>query len=108
MKAPLVIGDEVYAISDKGIATCLDAKTGDVVWSERLGGNFSSSPLFADGWIYVGNREGATFVIKPGRTFKLVSTNQLDGQIFATSAALGRAIYQRTDEALYRLEKPRP
>ena len=108
MPSPLVIGDEVYAISDKGIATCLDAKTGDVVWSERLGGNFSSSPLFADGWIYVGNREGATFVIKPGRTFKLVSTNQLDGQIFATSAALGQAIYQRTDEALYRLEKPRP
>ena len=108
MPSPLVIGDEVYVVSDKGIATCLDAKTGDVVWSERLGGNFSSSPLFAAGRIYVGNREGATFVIKPGRTFEVVATNQLDGQIFATPAALGRAIYLRTDEALYRLEKREP
>jgi outer membrane protein assembly factor BamB len=95
-------------VSDKGIATCLDAKTGDVVWSERLGGNFSSSPLFADGRIYVGNRDGATSVIKPGRKFDLVATNQLDGQIFATPAAVGRAIYLRTDEAMYRLEQRKP
>jgi len=108
MPSPLVVGDELYVVSDKGIATCLDAKTGDVVWSERLGGNFSSSPLFADGRIYVGNRDGATSVIKPGRKFDLVATNQLDGQIFATPAAVGRAIYLRTDEALYRLEQRKP
>jgi len=108
MPSPLVIGREVYLVNDKGIATCLDAETGDVVWSERLGGNFSSSPLFADGRIFVGNRDGATFVIRPGRTFELLATNQLDGQIFATPAAIGRAIYVRTDEALYRLEKRGP
>ncbi|MFM8436633.1 MAG: PQQ-binding-like beta-propeller repeat protein [Planctomycetia bacterium] len=108
MPSPLVVGTEVYLVNDKGIATCLDARTGDIVWSERLGGNFSSSPLFAEGRIYVGNREGATFVIKPGRTFELLATNQLDGQIFATPAAVGRAIYLRTDEALYRLEKREP
>ncbi|NCA10650.1 serine/threonine protein kinase [bacterium] len=106
--SPLVVGDELYVVSDKGIATCLDAKTGAVVWSERLGGNFSSSPSFAGGFIYVGNRDGATFVIKPGRAFELVATNQLDGQIFATPAALGRAIYLRTDAALYRLEQRKP
>jgi outer membrane protein assembly factor BamB len=105
MPSPLVVGDEVYLVNDKGVATCLDALTGDVVWSERLGGNFSSSPLLADGRIYVGNRDGATFVIKPGRTFELLATNELDGQIFATPAAVGQAIYLRTDEALYRLEK---
>ncbi len=108
MPSPLVVGDELYVVSDKGIATCLDTKTGDVVWSERLGGNFSSSPLFADGRIYVGNRDGATFVIRPGRSFELLATNQLDGQIFATPAALGRALYLRTDEALYRLENRMP
>ncbi|MEI6240919.1 MAG: PQQ-binding-like beta-propeller repeat protein [Planctomycetia bacterium] len=108
MSSPLVVGDELYVVSDKGIATCLDVKTGDVVWSERLGGNFSSSPLLAEGRIYVGNRDGATFVIKPGRTFELVATNQLDGQIFATPAAVGRALYLRTDEALYRLERRNP
>jgi outer membrane protein assembly factor BamB len=108
MPSPLVVGDEIYMVNDKGVATCLDAKTGAVVWSERLGGNFSSSPLAADGRIYVGNRDGATFVIKPGRTFELVATNRLDGQIFATPAAVGRALYLRTDEALYRLEQRKP
>lgn len=108
MPSPLVVGGEVYVVNDKGIATCLESETGAVVWSERLGGNFSSSPLFADGRIFVGNRDGATFVIRPGRTFELLATNRLDGQIFATPAALGRSIYLRTDEALYRLEKRGP
>jgi sugar lactone lactonase YvrE/outer membrane protein assembly factor BamB len=108
MPSPLVVGDELYMVSDKGVATCLDAKTGDAVWAERLGGNFSSSPLYADGRMYVGNRDGQTFVIKPGRTFTLEATNQLEGQIMATPAALDRAIYLRTDKALYRIEKRQP
>jgi outer membrane protein assembly factor BamB len=106
MSSPLVVGDELYVVSDKGVATCLDARSGRPVWTERLGGNFSSSPLLADGRIYVGNRDGDTFVIRPGTTFELLATNRLDGQIFATPAALGRALYLRTDKALYRLEKP--
>jgi len=106
MASPLVVGEELYMVSDKGITTCLDTRTGAVVWSERLGGNFSSSPLHADGRIYVGNRDGATFVIRPGRTFELLATNQLDGRIFASPAAVDRALYLRTDEALYRLELP--
>jgi len=105
MSSPLVVGDELYMVSDKGVATCLDAQAGVAVWAERLGGNFSSSPLFADGHIYVGNRDGATFVIRPGRTFELLATNQLDGQIFATPAAVDAALYLRTDKALYRIEK---
>ena len=107
MSSPLVVGELLYMVSDKGVATCLDAATGEPVWSERLGGNFSSSPLFTDGRIYVGNRDGDTFVIRPGREFELLATNRLDGGIFATPAAVGRAIYLRTDQALYRLEKPR-
>ena len=104
MPSPLVVGDEFYMVSDKGVATCLDAKTGDAVWAERLGGNFSSSPLFAAGRIYVGNREGQTFVFEPGRTFRLEATNQLDGQIMATPAAIDRAIFLRTDKAVYRIQ----
>jgi sugar lactone lactonase YvrE/enterochelin esterase-like enzyme len=105
MPSPLVVDDDLYLVTDKGVATCLDARTGAVVWSERLGGNFSSSPLHADGRIYVGNRDGKTFVIKPGRTFTLEATNQLDGQIMATPAAIDTAIYLRTDKAVYRIEK---
>jgi hypothetical protein len=103
--SPLVVGDDLFLVSDKGIASCLDARTGRVRWSERLGGNFSSSPLFADGRIYVGNRDGETFVIEPGGEFRLLATNRLDGQIYATPAAVDREIYLRTDKAVYRLQK---
>jgi outer membrane protein assembly factor BamB len=106
MSSPLVADGLLYMVNDKGVATCLDAVTGERVWTERLGGNFSSSPLLADGRIYVGNRDGETFVIKPGREFELLATNQLEGGIFATPAAVGRAIFLRTEEAFYRLEKP--
>ena len=102
----LVVGDDLYVVSDRGVATCLDARTGEARWTERLGGNFSSSPLFADGRIYVGNHDGQTFVFEPGTPHKALATNTLDGQIMATPAALGRAIYLRTDQALYRIEKP--
>jgi len=108
MPSPLVVGDALYMISEKGIATCLDARTGKSVWAERLAGNFSSSPLFADGRIYVGSREGKTYVLRTGPQAEVLATNELDGAIFATPAAVGRAIYLRTEGALYRLEKPEP
>ena len=93
--------------SDKGVATFLDARTGATVATLRLGGNFSSSPLLADGRIYVANRDGDTFVIDPesgpDAAPTVITTNHLDGRIFATPAAVGDAVYLRTDTALYRL-----
>jgi hypothetical protein len=56
-----------------------------------------------DGRIYVGNRDGDTFVISAGPTYRLEATNHLDGRIFATPAAVGDALFLRTDEALYRI-----
>ncbi len=106
MSSALVVEGLVFMVSDKGVATCLDTASGERLWSERLGGNFSSSPLYADGRIYVGNRDGDTFVIEPSREFTLLATNHLDGGIFASPAAVGRAIFLRTEDALYRLEKP--
>lgn len=105
MPSPLLVGNELYMVSDKGVATCLDAKSGELVWSERLGGNFSSSPLLVDGRIYVSNREGATYVFAPDREYKLLATNQLDGQIMASLAAVDGALIIRTDKALYKIGK---
>jgi sugar lactone lactonase YvrE/enterochelin esterase-like enzyme len=108
MPSPLVVGDVLYMVSEKGIASCLEARTGKPLWAERLPGNFSSSPFHADGRIYVGSREGKTYVLRPGRKAELLATNELDGAIFATPAAVGRAVFLRTDTALYRIEKPEP
>jgi len=103
--SPVLVGDEILMVSDKGVATCLDADSGEVRFSERLGGNFCSSPLYADGRIWVGNREGQTFVLTPGKEFHVEATNQLDGEIMATPIAVGPALFLRTDKAVYRIEQ---
>src|SRR5438132_4236385 len=64
----LLVGDELYFVSDGGIASCVDAKTGQVHWAERVGGNYSASPLLADGRIYLQNDEGIGVVLAPRKT----------------------------------------
>lgn len=104
MPSPILIGEELYFVNDGGIFTCLDAKTGVEHYRERLGGNYSASPTFADGKIYIHNREGLTTVVKPGKQFTVLEKNQLPGKIFASLAAVDHALFLRTDTALYRLE----
>ena len=102
--SPLLIDDLITMINDKGILTCLDARSGEEVYTERLGGNFSSSPLSADGKIYLFDEAGKGFVVRPGRTYELLAENQLPGRVLASPAAVGRALYVRTDSAFYRFE----
>jgi outer membrane protein assembly factor BamB len=103
--SPLLVGDEIYIISDKGVATCLGAHEGQVHWTERLAGNYAASPLYSDGKIYFCNREGLTTAVLPGTSFRSAGTAQLAGQILASPAAVGNAIYLRTDQAVYRIEQ---
>ena len=103
--SPLLVGEELYLVSDNGIASCLDAKTGKAHWQQRLGGNHSASPIFADGRIYFLNEEGESVVLAPGKEFKKLSTNQLDGQTLASMAVSGNAIFIRSASHLYRLQQ---
>lgn len=101
--SPLVVGGEVYVIEDGGIASCLDAATGTAHWSERTGGNYSASPLYADGKIYFCSQEGKVTVVAPGKTWRVLAENQLDGQIMASPVALDGTLLIRSDTALYRI-----
>jgi outer membrane protein assembly factor BamB len=105
--SPLAVGDELYVVSDLGIATCLDAATGHVHWRERLGGNYSASPVFADGRIYFLNEEGVATVVEPGKQFRKLAASTLDGAALASMAVSDRSIFIRTDSALYRIGKDR-
>lgn len=105
MPSLLLVGDELYFQTDAGgMLTCVDAVSGKEHYRERLGGNFSSSPTFANGRIYFSNREGLTTVVRPGKTFDVLATNKVDGKILASLAAADRAFFLRTDTALYRIE----
>jgi len=103
--SPLLVGDELYLVSDNGIASCLDAKTGKTHWQQRLGGNHSASPILAEGRIYFLNEEGESVVIEPGKEFKKLATNQLDGHTLASMAVSGKAIFIRSASHLYRLQQ---
>ena len=101
----LLIGDLLYAINDGGIASCVDAKTGDVVWTQRIGGNFSASPIHADGRIYACNEEGKVTALATGREFKVLGESQLEAGCMASPAASGKALFVRTRTHLYRVEQ---
>jgi outer membrane protein assembly factor BamB len=101
--SPLLVGGELYLVTDNGIATCVDAKTGQELWRARLGGNHSASPTYADGKIYFLSEEGESVVIAPGRELKHLATNQLDGPILASMAISGGSLFIRSATHLYRI-----
>lgn len=105
----LVIGDEIYMVDDRGIASCVDTVSGIVHWQQRFSGGFSASPAFADGRIYFQNETGVTTLVRPGTEYQEVAKNRLgDGKIrtFASFAFVDNAILLRSETHLYRIEKP--
>lgn len=105
--SPLLVGDELFIVNDVGIASCLDARTGETYWRQRIPGNYSASPLFADGRIYFLSEEGVATVITPGKEFRVLAANTLDGTTLASMAVSDGSIYIRSDRHLYRLGSPR-
>lgn len=97
----LLVGDELYMVSDAGVASCVDARTGKVHWQERVGGNYSASPVYADGRIYLQNETGKGVVLKPGKAFEIVAQSDLGEQTLASYALGDGRIYIRTEQHLY-------
>jgi outer membrane protein assembly factor BamB len=104
--SPLLVGDELYVVTDGGIASCIDAKTGAVHWQQRLGGSYSASPLLASGRIYFLAEQGVATVIAPGTAFRRLASNTLDGATLASMAVSGRSFLIRSDRHLYRVASP--
>ena len=84
--------------------TCLEAATGEVVWTERVGGKYAASPVFAERRLYLFDQEGTTTVLKPGRTLEVSATNKLANGFMASPAVAGKAFFLRTRTHLYRIE----
>jgi len=101
--SPLLVGEELYFVSDNGIASCVDAKTGAEHWRARLGGEHSASPLYADGRIYFLSETGEAVVLAPGKTYQELARNQLEGQTLASLAVARGSIFIRSQTHLYRL-----
>jgi outer membrane protein assembly factor BamB len=100
----LLVGDELYAVADKGMASCLDAKTGKVHWQQRLGGAYSASPVFAECRVYFQNEDGVGTVIKAGTRFERLARNVLGERTLASYAVADGSLFLRTERRLYRFE----
>jgi outer membrane protein assembly factor BamB len=100
----LVVGDELYMVADKGVASCLDTQTGEVYWEERLGGNYSASPLYVDGRIYFQSEQGETTVIARGREYQKLATSELGEATLASYGVVDNALLIRSEKHLYRIE----
>ncbi len=101
----LVVGDELYFVSDGGVATCLDAHSGDLRWSERLGGDFSASPVYAEGRIYFQNEFGVGTVIKAGKSFEVLAKNDLGERSLASYAVMDGTLFIRSEAHLWKVGK---
>ena len=95
----------IYSVSDGGVAICVDAKSGELIYQKRIGGKFSASLVLCDDRIYMTSESGETTVIQAGRDFKKLAENDLGERTLASMAVIDNAIIMRTEEALYRIEQ---
>ena len=99
--SPLIVEDLMFMVNEGGVVSCIEAKSGNLVWKGRVGGNHWASPLYAGGNIYFFSMEGRVSVISAGREFKLLARNEFDDGFIASGAVAGNALILRSRTHLY-------
>jgi outer membrane protein assembly factor BamB len=99
--SPVVWDERLFLVNNMGIACCLNALTGEVLWKQRLRGNHRASPMAADGRIYFLNTSGLTTVVSASATFEELATNQTDDQTYASPAVSDGKLFIRGRKWLY-------
>ena len=102
---PVVKEGLIYTVDTRGQLLCLDALTGETVWSHQLRGRYNASPVWADGLVYVSSTRGETLVLRAGRTYDPVAENRLEGEIWATPAFVDGSVLMRTSRYLYKIAR---
>jgi outer membrane protein assembly factor BamB len=100
---PIVYGDQFYVLADNGVLSSYDAKTGELIYQQRLPTSFSASPVAADGKLYLASEDGDVFVVKAGRQYELLSKNVMGQPLMATPALTQGMLIVRGDKAVYAL-----
>jgi outer membrane protein assembly factor BamB len=101
--SPLAVGESLYTVSDAGVLSCLELRTGNVLWTERVGKAFSASPVYAGGRVYLLAEDGTATVFTPGPAYQPVATNKLGERALASPAVAGDALLVRTDKHLWKI-----
>lgn len=109
MPTPVVYGDLLYTCSNQGVLTAYNAKTGERIYQERLGGKggaFTASPVASDGKLYLSSEDGDVFVVKTGPKYELLSTNPVGEVMMATPAISDGLVIVRGLKHVYAFAEP--
>jgi outer membrane protein assembly factor BamB len=106
LSTPVIRDGLIYTVDATRIMRCIDAVSGEDVWSHRLRSQVNSSPVYANGKVYFSSTRGETIIIEAGRELNIIAENSLDGEIWATPAILRNSVLIRTDSHLYRIANP--
>jgi outer membrane protein assembly factor BamB len=107
--SPILYDGHVYLLTDKGLLTCLDARTGEVRYEGArppVTASFMASPVAVNGHLLLMSQDGDTFVVKAGPRFEVVGTNPLGEPISASAAAAGGRLFIRGEKHLFAITAP--
>jgi outer membrane protein assembly factor BamB len=102
--SPILYGDYLYLTSDRGVLTCIDAKTGEIKYEGGrvpIPASFTASPIAFDGKILMTSEDGDTFVIKAGPKHEIMATNSVGEPVYASPAVAEGNIFIRGERNLY-------
>jgi outer membrane protein assembly factor BamB len=99
--SPLVYGEHLYVHNEQGILSCYQARTGELLYRQRLEGKFIASAVAGDGKVYLTNETGTTHVVRAGARFELLARNALGEASLASPAVANGEIFLRTERHLY-------
>jgi outer membrane protein assembly factor BamB len=101
---PIAVEGHLFLWGDNGVVTCLLAKTGEGIWTERVGGNYSGSPVCIDGKLYCVTQDGVVVVIAATSEYKLLGKTELNEGCHSTPAVAGGRMFIRGFETLFCLQ----
>lgn len=109
ISTPVITNGLIFMVNEKGLLSCLDAKTGQLIWKKKLQGNynFNTAPVTLEDKIYLTNMDGVTTVIKADKKFQVVAENKLEGKFIARPLFSENSLIMRSDTHIYRIENSR-
>lgn len=100
----IVINGLLFMVADNGVVSCLDSKTGELFWMERVAGSCSPSLIHSNGKILLSDEMGKTFIFKASKSYKLLATNDIEERMLASPIVFKNSLLLRTENSLWRID----
>jgi outer membrane protein assembly factor BamB len=103
MLTPVIKDGLIYTVNSRNMMMCLNAKSGEELWSVHVMSDFDASPLYINGNVWFFSSKGDVIVIKAGRNYEVISKNKVESGIFGTPAIVRNSMLLRTQNYIYKI-----